>query len=365
MTSLSTAYQARLSAGDLRPDPAQEAALLVLQDFAASLVGHKPRGTGLLGRLFTPPAPTPRGLYLYGDVGRGKSMLMDLFFDAVKSSKKRRVHFHQFMLEIHERLHRHRKEGDANILPRVAREIAAETWLLCFDEFHVGNIADAMILGRLFESLFAAGVVVVATSNWHPDSLYKNGLQRERFLPFIDLIKARMEVYCLNGSVDHRFEQTQKLPGCFSPLGAAATAELQRLFLHLTDHAEAKVMVLPVQGRSLRLKRTAKGVGFFHFEELCETPLGSADYLEIAKCLHTVLIDGIPRLSAEKRNETMRFINLIDALYEAKTQLYIAAEASPEKLAPSGELNFPFQRTLSRLMEMQGEEYRQKPHLGG
>ena len=364
MIDLNTAYQERLAAGDLHADAAQLAALAILQKFAERLEHYDPKPPSLWARLFAPPAPL-HGLYIYGDVGRGKSMLMDLFFDHAPVAKKRRVHFHQFMLEIHERLHRLQEEEAPDILPRVALEIAKDAPLLCFDEFHVGNIADAMILGRLFEALFAASVVVVSTSNWPPEELYKNGLQRERFLPFIDLIETHMDVFHLDGAVDHRFEQTQKLPSYFHPLGEASTHRLQETFFHLTDNADPEPMTLPVQGRTLRITHAAKGVGFFNFDELCVAALGSADYLEIARCLHTVLIDGVPRMSDERRNETMRFINLIDALYEAKVKLYLAAEMPPENLAPPGELNFPFQRTLSRLMEMQGEEYRKKGHLEG
>jgi cell division protein ZapE len=362
MINLAADYDARLAAGDLRPDAAQQAALAVLQTFAEGLRGYRPRRANLFTRFFA-DIHAPQGLYIYGDVGRGKSMLMDLFYDSVPLTQKRRVHFHQFMLEIQERLHRLQSEEAPDILPRVACEIADETWLLCFDEFHVSNIADAMILGRLFASLFDAGVVVVSTSNWPPAMLYKNGLQRERFLPFIDLIERRMRVYHLNGTVDHRFEQTQKLPGAFFPLGEENTRRLQRVFFQLTGDADPEVIHLPVQGRVLNITHAAKGVGFFNFDELCVAALGPADYLEIARSLHTVLVDGVPRMNAEKRNETLRFINLIDALYEAKVQLYIVAETAPEALAPGGELNFPFQRTLSRLMEMQGEQYRKKPHL--
>ncbi|MDE1900223.1 MAG: AFG1 family ATPase [Alphaproteobacteria bacterium] len=365
MTDLAALYQEKIDAGDLRLDPAQQEALSVFQAFAARLQDYRPApARGLMSKLFGKAPDAPRGLYLYGDVGRGKSMLMDLFFAAAPVAKKRRVHFHQFMLEIHDRLHRLQTDETPDLMPRLGREIAVETWLLCFDEFHVGNIADAMILGRLFEALFAAGVVIVATSNWPPDMLYKNGLQRERFLPFIDLIKTRMDVCRLDGAVDHRFEQTRSLPCYFHPLNETHTHKLQEIFFRLTGNAEPEEIDLAVQGRTLRVTHAAKGVGFFNFDELCVAALGSADYLAIAECLHTVLIDGIPKLSAEKRNEATRFINLIDALYEAKVKLYLAAAATPEKLAPDGELNFPFQRTVSRLMEMQGEEYRQKPHLG-
>jgi cell division protein ZapE len=362
MIDLAAAYHERITAHELRPDPAQLASLSLLQDFANKLQGYRPPTTPRLwNRLFhSPPAPL-NGLYLYGAVGRGKSMLMDLFFGKVEIEKKRRVHFHQFMLEIHARLHALQNETD--ILPRVARDIAAEAWLLCFDEFHVGNIADAMILGRLFEALFAAGVVVVATSNWPPDQLYKNGLQRERFLPFIALIQKRMTVYHLDGAVDHRFEQTKALPCYFHPLDIDNTQHLQKIFYQLTDDAEPESIVLPVQGRTLHITHAAKGVGFFNYDELCVASLGAADYLEIAKCLHTVLIDGVPRMREEKRDETVRFTNLIDALYEAKVKLYLAAEAAAEQLPPAGELSFAFQRTLSRLTEMQGEAYRHKTHL--
>jgi cell division protein ZapE len=365
MIDLQAAYQARLSEGDLRPDPAQQTALAMLQGFAERLEGYSPRKPTLLGRLFSAATPAPQGLYIHGSVGRGKSILMDLFFGAVAVTRKRRVHFHQFMLEIHERLFRLQNDKSPDILQRVAKEIAAETWLLCFDEFHVGNIADAMILGRLFEALFKAGVVVVATSNWQPPELYKNGLQRERFLPFIDLIQQHMAVYHLDGTVDHRFEQTQALPGYVYPLSPEHTQELHDIFFHLTHHAEPSLVLLPVQGRVLRLTHTAKGVGFFNFNELCEAPLGAADFLALAENIHTLLIDEVPQMCEDKRNETTRFINLIDALYEAKVKLHLAAETPLDKLAPTGELNFPFQRTVSRLMEMQSEEYRKKPHLGG
>jgi cell division protein ZapE len=363
MINLTAAYHARLVDGDLRPDAAQEQALVVLQKLANALRDYKPRPYGLLSR-FLANAAAPRGLYLYGAVGRGKSMLMDSFYESVPIAKKRRVHFHQFMLEIHDRLHQLQNDHAPDILPRMARAIAAEAWLLCFDEFHVGNIADAMILGRLFQALFEAGVVIVTTSNWAPDQLYKNGLQRERFLPFIDLIKERMDIYYLDGAVDHRFEQTQKLPGCFYPLNTENTHKLQNIFFQLTNNVEPEVTELRVQGRVLRMMHAAKGIGFFNFDELCVSALGPADYLALAESLHTVLIDGVPKMDSERRNETMRFINLIDALYEAHVQLYLTAATPPEQLAPEGELDFPFQRTLSRLMEMQGEEYRQKAHLG-
>jgi cell division protein ZapE len=365
MIDLLAAYQHRIDANELRPDPAQLEALTVLQEYADRLKGYRPVTPSLLARLFPVSPQTPKGLYIYGDVGRGKSMLMDLFFDAVEVEKKRRVHFHQFMLEIQERLYDLQKEEAPDVLPRVARDIAAGAWLLCFDEFHVGNIADAMILGRLFEAMLDAGVVVVSTSNWPPNQLYKDGLQRDRFLPFIDLIEKRMRIYRLDGAVDHRFETTKSLPCYFYPLNDEHTRRLQDIFFRLTDDAEPEPITLPVQGRAIRITHAAKGVGFFNFDELCLSPLGAADFLAIAKCLHTVIIDGIPRMAERGRNEIMRFTNMVDVFYEAKVKLYVAAAAPLSEMAPTNELAFPFQRTISRLVEMQSDGYRQEPHLVG
>lgn len=363
---LHKAYEARLAAGELRLDPAQQQAMLVFEGLAQQLDGYSLAKRAGLWRFFSGRGKSPgiSGLYLYGDVGRGKSTLMDMFFGAVNVAKKRRVHFHQFMLEIQARLHKLQTNQTDDILPQLARDLAKETWLLCFDEFHVGHIADAMILGRLFSALFEAGVVIVSTSNWPPDQLYKNGLQRDRFLPFIDLIKQRMTVHCMNGDVDHRYEQTRSVQAYLSPLGDETTRQLQGLFLQLTDDAPPETIDLPVQGRVLKITHTAKGVGFFNFEELCGQPMGAADFLAIAECLHTVILDGVPMLSSERRNETVRFTTLIDTLYEAKVKLFMAAEASPHQICTSGDQAFAFQRTVSRLMEMQGEEYRRKPHLG-
>lgn len=356
-------YQSRVSAGELKADTAQTVALGVLQKLMEQLEGYKPATQSWWpwGRDKSPP----RGLYMYGDVGRGKSMLMDLFFDNVQVARKRRVHFHRFMLEIHDRLHRYQNSGSVdNVLPHLAEELAKETWLLCFDEFHVSNIADAMILGRLFGALFDAGVVVFVTSNWPVDELYKGGLQRDRFLPFIELIKQRMDIYCLNGEVDHRFEHLRGLGNYLTPLGAANSGQLRKVFAELTGGAGPARMELPVQGRSVDVPRAAKGVALFTFEELCSRPLGAADFLAIATCFHTVLIDGVPQLSAEQRNETVRFTTLIDALYEAKVQLFVAAAVLPEQICIEGTQAFTFQRTVSRLAEMQTEEYRHQRHLG-
>jgi cell division protein ZapE len=368
--TLRTLWQSRIDAGEISLDPAQAKAVDALQSFSDQLIPPAiPTKLGI--PLFKKWLPTftggagedPTGFYLYGDVGRGKTMLMDLFYATTPIEKKRRVHFHAFMLDVHQRLHQFQQKQVDDILPGLARAMAKETKLLCFDEFHVNNIADAMILGRLFTALFEAGVVIVVTSNWAPDDLYKNSLQRDRFRPFIDLIKQRMMIHHLGGVVDHRYEQMRGWPVCFTPLGEESTRKLQGIFLQLTDNAEPEAMTLPVQGRDLHITHAAKGVGFFNFDELCGRPLGAADYLAIAQCLHTVLIDNVPILQAEKRDETLRFMTLIDALYESKTKLFFAAAVLPEQLAPSGEHAFAFQRTVSRLAEMGGETYRQLPHL--
>lgn len=360
-------YDAMVAGGDLQPDAAQAEAASALGQFSEKLKGYRPAATrSLVQRILTRGADglSATGFYLYGDVGRGKSMLMDLFFAETQVAKKRRVHFHQFMLEIHARLHDMKDKAAGDALPQLARDLAQDCWLLCFDEFHVSNIADAMILGRLFSALFDAGVVIVATSNWPPQDLYKNGLQRDRFLPFIEIILHRMTVYNLNGLVDHRYEQTRDLATYIHPLGDSATQALQGVFFRLTQDASPEALVLPVQGRELRITHAAHGVGYFNFAELCENALGAADYLAIAECLHTIILDGVPVLAAERRNETLRFMTLIDALYEAKVKLYMASAAPVDRLYPSGEHHYAFQRTLSRLMEMQGAEYRQLPHLG-
>ena len=356
MSTLRNAYESRLHAGALRLDPAQAQAVNLLADLADRL--NAPRKS-FLSRIFKTPAP--RGLYLYGDVGRGKSMLMDLLFDSVTGLRKRRTHFHPFMLEVHDRLHKYRKEGDS--IPRLARELAQESRLLCFDEFHVSNIADAMILGRLFTALFEAGVTVVATSNWPPDDLYKGGLQRDRFLPFIDILKQRLNVHHLAGALDYRHTFRQERAHYFTFAEPEAAQKLQNIFDELTDGASPASLTLPVQGRAVPIPRTAKGVAFFDFKDLCERPLGAADYLAIAECFPVVLIANVPRFTPAMRNEAARFTTLIDALYEAKSQLFMTAESPPADLCPAGDSAFAFHRTASRLAEMQGEEYRQRAHL--
>ncbi len=315
--------------------------------------------------------PAPQGLYLFGGVGRGKSMLMDLFFETAPVERKRRVHFHQFMIDVHARMHAHRqalraKGGLKSVdeaLPEFARDLANQAWLLCFDEFHVTDIADAMILGRLFTTLFDLGVVVVTTSNWPPDLLYKDGLQRQRFLPFIALLKQRLDVLALDGGTDYRLDRLKGRPIYHHPLGAPTSRHLDEIFAHLTGNDPGEASHLLVLGRRIEIPRSAKGVAWVNFWELCAKPFGAGDFIAIATHFHTVIIDDVPVLKAEQRNEARRFTNLIDALYEHRVNVIIAADGPPHALYPDGIHAFEFQRTVSRLMEMQAEDYLIRPHL--
>jgi len=348
----------------LKPDPAQAEAVEALQDLhealaeAADQPAAKP---GWLGRLLgrQQAVPTVRGLYLWGGVGRGKSMLMDLFHRSAPVEPRRRVHFHQFMLEVHDRLHARRLEGRDldKALPALATAIAGEARLLCFDEFHVVDVADAMILGRLFTALFENGVTVVATSNWAPDDLYRDGLQRDRFLPFIALLKERCRVLHLDSGVDYRLRRIMGAKTYHYPLGEGAHQALQRLFDELTDGAVGTGETLTVKGRRLEVKRAGHGVAWFSFEELCGRPLGAADYLAIADTYLTVIVEGVPVVDENRRNEAKRFITLIDALYERRRRVVIAAEAAPDRLYQAHSHAREFDRTASRLVEMQSRSY--------
>ena len=294
-----------------------------------------------------------------GGVGRGKSMLMDLFFDDVQVPKKRRAHFHEFMLDVQRRLHALREAGGgADPLRTLAGDLAGESPLLCFDEFHIVNIADAMILGRLFEGLFEAGVVVVATSNWPPDRLYENGLNRDRFTPFIDLLKSRVEIVPLDGPTDYRLGRLAGLPVFFAPLGEASDAAIERVFKALHGSRPEAPEAIAVGGRTLHAPRAAGPVALFAFKDLCERPLGAADYLALTDRFDALVLKGVPRLTPDLRNEARRFMTLVDACYERRLLLFLSADAPPEDLYATGEGAFEFQRTVSRLEEMQSEDYR-------
>jgi cell division protein ZapE len=374
------AYRALKSSGRLEHDAAQELAAEKLQSVANALKEYRPgdvaggRGGWLdrwrerlgIGRRDDVDAEgASQGLYIYGAVGRGKSMLMDLFFRTAPVLRKRRVHFHAFMLEVHATLHRWRQEKpkELDLIPALADKLAEETWLLCFDEFHVTNIADAMILGRLFTELFDRGVVVVATSNWAPDDLYPGGLQRDRFLPFIALLKEKLDVLELDGERDYRLQRLKDLSLYHSPDGAAAAAKMREAFIRLSGGLEPLPNSLTVQGRRLDVPRQAGKVAWFDFEELCARPLGAADYLALATHDPVILIDHVPRLTAAERDQARRFMTLIDALYEHHVTTVIAAAERPERLYPEGEGAIEFQRTVSRLNEMQSADYVSRPHL--
>ena len=361
------AYAARVDAGELREDADQRRAVDALDRFAADLGRTR---TGFLSRLFGRETPAPCGVYMWGGVGRGKSMLMDLAFEAIPITRKKRSHFAPFMLDVHQRLRAKRDEGVENALIRVAEGIAEEARFLAFDEMMVTNSADAMIMSRLFTALIERGVGVVTTSNRPPQDLYKDGLNRELFLPFIKLIEAQMRVVPLNGPTDYRIGRMRGMRLWYAPLGAAANAALSGAFFTLTGHAETEPENVPALdldvggGRTLRVPKALGGVAVFSFRRLCGEPRGSADYLAIAKAFHTVILVGVPVMGPEMRNEAARFVSLVDALYEHGVRLLVAAEAEPGALYASGDGSFEFARTVSRLEEMRSADYLEQGHRG-
>lgn len=363
MTKVLNAYDALVAAGELRTDPEQRAAATRLDTLAAEL--EAPKRAGLFARLTSRGGASPRGVYMFGDVGRGKSMMMDLFFANVAVERKRRVHFSEFMLEVHGRIAIERRKEAGDPIAPVAAALAEETRLLAFDEMMVTNSPDAMILSRLFTALLEAGVTVVTTSNRAPADLYRNGLNREHFLPFIALIEARLDVVTLNGPIDYRRDRLGQQNTWLVPNGPAATADLSAAFFRLTDHEVTEPIPaedIVVQGRTLHVPKTLKGVAVFSFRKLCGEARGAADYLAVARRYHTVILVGVPRLGPENRNEAARFVALIDALYEHKVKLLAAADAEPDALYPEGDGRFEFQRTVSRLEEMRSEDYLTQGH---
>jgi cell division protein ZapE len=356
--TLSQIYQARVDAGSLRPDPAQGAVLPMLEDLRLWLQAHPVRKAGLFAGLFARPAVPPKGLYLWGGVGRGKSMLMDLFYEATEIHTKRRVHFHAFMQEIHHAIHLARKTGvDDPILP-VAEAVIKDTRLLCFDEMQITDITDAMIVGRLFERFFAAGLVVVTTSNRPPEDLYNEGLNRALFLPFIALLREKLEVTELLSPNDYRQHRLAGAKVYFLP-SAGVKADLTAIWNDLTGGATGQTLSLPVNGRTVEVPLVANGVGRASFWDLCAKPLGPGDFLAIAAALRVLILEDIPQLSAANYNEAKRFVILIDALYEAKVRLICSAADVPERLYLEGSGSFEFERTASRLREMQSEGWGQ------
>jgi cell division protein ZapE len=354
---LLTAYRSAITKGELRADTAQANAMLKLHALARAL--RRKRGFWF----FRKSSPPPKGLYIWGDVGRGKTLLMDLFFDEARLAKKRRAHFNRFMMDVHARIHAERQRaGSGDPIPVVAHALAEEAQLLCFDEFQVTDVADAMILGRLFDRLFQEGVTIVATSNTPPDRLYEGGLNRQLFLPFIGEIKERLEVVELNGPTDHRLQRIAGLNVYLTPLGPDADAAMGQAWRRLTDCGHGKPMSLTVLGRRLVVPEAARGVARFSFDALCAKPLAAADYLAIAEEFHTLLLDHIPMLSPEMRNEARRFVLLIDTLYDEGVKLICSAAAPPDALYPEGDGADAFRRTASRLAEMQSEDYLKRGH---
>jgi len=362
MSRLKDLYSSRVASGRVRPDPAQAEAVARLDALGRALSASRRWFGG---------APRPKGLYIWGPVGRGKSMLMDLFFESLTTDAKTRVHFHDFMLGIHAFIfkwrnlsaaerRRHpayvREAGEDPIAP-AAQNIVNSASVLCFDEFHVTQLADAMILGRLFEHLFARGVTIVATSNRKPSDLYLNGVNRQLFVPFIRRMEEELDVIELRAERDYRLERLSAAPVYYTPLGAASDAAMDAAYERLTGRSSPHAETLDVNGRPLRVSIQAAGVARFSFDELCRKPLGSADYLAIARRYDTVLIDRTPRMNADEREAAARFVTLIDALYECRTKLVMSAAAKPDELYLSGDGVFEFQRTASRLHEMRSTDY--------
>ncbi|MBN8521838.1 MAG: AFG1 family ATPase [Alphaproteobacteria bacterium] len=340
-------YCRRREAGDIRYDPAQEQAALLLQGLYTDLIHVKK------SRFFK--KPMPKGIYLYGGVGRGKSMLMDMFYEAVQPIiSARRVHFHAFMIETHDWLHQHRQEKLSDLMPRYAAEVAKHVSVICFDEFHVTDVADAMILSRLFSALMDKGVVMVSTSNWPPEKLYEGGLQRDLFLPFIGLITSRMTVFHLDHGIDYRRANESGLSSerhYFYPLGAAAKKWATEKFFVFSHGILPAVKTLRVKGRDINITFAGK-VARLNFSDICERPHSAEDYLEIARHFDYFIFEGIPKMGYDRRNETKRLMLFIDVMYDQKKIVMMTADAPPEKLYLGHDYTFEFDRTVSRLKEM-------------
>jgi cell division protein ZapE len=358
-----------VEAGKLQADNAQMAVAdaldAILIDLRTVHVSNKSSALGWLFAKKRKPENKVKGLYVFGQVGRGKTMLMDMFYNLAPIQKKRRAHFHEFMADVHERIFQHRqklKNGEtkqADPVPPVAQALRDEAMLLCFDEFSVTDIADAMILSRLFTELFRLGCVLVATSNVEPDSLYPDGLNRGLFVPFIGLLKENVRVMSLDARTDYRLEKTRRLPVFCQPLNAQADAAIEEAWTVVTEGKPAKVEEIPMKGRSIHVPAAAAGAARFTFSDLCEKPLGASDFLAIAERYNTVFVEHIPFMGPQNRNETKRFIILIDALYDHGVRLFASAAAEPEKLLTEkrGTEGFEFDRTASRLFEMQSQDY--------
>lgn len=360
-------YRELVAAGKLEADPQQVAAAKALRQVARDLKTWKPGGGLGLGALFGMKRPEPpMGLYIHGPVGSGKTMLMDMFFNRVTFTPRKRYHFHEFMALAQDRLNAARKNAKGDPVLEVGRAFAAEARLLCFDEIHLTNIADAMIVGRLFQAMIEEGAVIVATSNVVPDGLYAGGLNRQNVLPFIELIKRRMKVIQLAAAKDFRLAKLAGRQLYFTPSDVEAERNMRAVFERLTGLPRGEPAEIEIKGRKLPVREAAMGVARFEFADLCVKPLGALDYLAIARSFHTVMISGIPKLSPQKKDEARRFVNLIDTLYDGGVCLIAAADAEPHELYPEGDVAFLFERTASRLIEMRSAEYMQsRKHRAG
>ncbi len=362
-----TRYLSQVASGELDEDPDQKRIAEHLNSLCNQLENYE-GNAGFFDRLVGKRRKPLKGAYIYGGVGRGKSMLMDLFFEVLECRYKARVHFHEFMQDVHGAIHQWRQkhktgdvEGDDPIAP-VAEKIAEKAKVLCFDEFIVNDITDAMILGRLFTVLFEKGVIVVATSNRAPDTLYEDGLNRALFLPFIEVLKQRLDILQLDHDTDYRMMHFDGLTTYYTPLGTDADKSIQHAWQQLTGNATGEKQVLTLLGRELVVPLSAHGVARFDYSDLCEKPLGAADYLKLARTFHTIILEHIPQLNAEKRNEARRFIMLVDTLYDNGVKLVVSAAANPDDIYTKGDERFEFDRTVSRLLEMQSQSYLGRGH---
>lgn len=353
--SLQKIYDEKIQSDGLTLDPVQQQALSILGNFYLDIENSKP---GLLARL-TGKKQRGTGVYFYGGVGRGKTMIMDLFGSNLPNTvNSQRLHFHEFMLRAHDFMHIARQEDKTDsALLRFASQIRKESQILCFDEFHVTDIANAMILGRLFNALFNEGVNIVITTNWPPDDLYKDGLQRDLFLPFIEMLKNNMTVFHLDSGTDYRLRAMEEEGTFFYPLGDQAVQNADHLFDRLIGHVSPIQDTIEVKGRNIIVPESMSGIARFSFADLCERPHGAADYLAIAKKYHTVFVVGVPKLTYDRRNETKRFMTLVDTLYDKRIKMITVADAAPDKLYRGDQYEFEFQRTVSRLIEMQSADY--------
>ncbi len=369
--SLKELYEQRVAQGQFMRDLAQEKALNEL-DKLAHEIGmtkqfKKGKGTGLVARLLGKGQTNERGIkgiYLYGPVGRGKSCLMDLFYEAVSIDKKKRIHFHEFMSDVHDALHVYRQQGinSDKAIPILAEQLVKESNLLCFDELYITDIADAMIVGRLFTEMFAAGLILVSTSNWAPKDLYKDGIQRDRFIPFIEQIQKHMIVQQIAGKIDYRLERLRTHSVYFTPVGAETRAELDKIFEELTEHDHVEKKTITVKGHLLHIPKASSHVARFTFQQLCGQPKGASDYLSLARHYECIVLEGVPVFESDQSDLVKRFILMVDAFYEKKVKLILSADAQPAELYKKGALKAEFARTASRLLEMQSLEYLESTH---